>query len=464
MTTLPSDYPASNVDTEGVYGNPGPAAIGTQWEAGDAETSTFAAGGGGSNVDSTVNALVSTPETDGLNGQPWSGYVATPPPLLGGTNDTEPVNWPETPGVTQAYRAPNTTVGYMTGAGEYDTTRTDSPVSSGSATPPVGSSQTITGTLDSYYIGAGIGPTTTNMPTQPSAPTAAAGPRTATVTWTAVADPSGAEIREYVILGSTGGTTFAGRNATSVVVDDLVPDQSYTFQVAARNDNGLGKFSTASNAVAPWNPDENDHSNPGGIPSYNQVNPIYYPNGSIKPGTGGLPIAPTGLTLTTAATGSVVASWTQSTGLPPAGGYTVFLSNGSSHNVANTLATYTFTGQTSVGAALSGYVQAVGTTSGGNSNSSTVNMTGDLTAMPTPTLAGSGTTNLTVTWTASTPVAAPNGYKVTLSTGQTFTTAAGVLTHQFTGLTSGTATTATVQALGYVNEITSAASNSVNVP
>lgn len=462
--TTPSDYPASNVDTEGVYGNAGAAPLGTQFQAGDTETSTFAAGGGGANTDSTVNALTATPETDGLNGQPLSAYVATPPPLLGGDIDTGMVNWPETPGVVQAYRAPNTTVGYLTGSGEKDTTWTDSPVSSGSATPPVGSAQTISGTLDSYTVGSGIGPTTTNMPVQMSAPTVAAGPRQVTVTWVDQADPAGAPIRDYVIMGSTGGTTFAPKNATSVVVTDLVPDQSYTFQVAARNDNGLGQFSPASSAAAPYNPDEADHANPGGIAPANQVNPVYYPDGTIKAGTGGKPLPPTGLTLTTSATGSVVATWTDSTGIAPAGGYTVFLSNGSSHNVANNLATYTFTGQSSVGSVLTGYVSAIGTATGGNTNSTTATLTGDVTAQAAPTLAGSGATNLTATWTASTPVAAPNGYTVTLSTGQTATVAAGVLSHQFTGLTTGTATTATVKALGYVDQITSAASASVNVP
>lgn len=462
MATLPSDYAASNVDTEGVVGNAGAAPRGTESVAGDAETATFAPGGGGANVQ-TGGTITGTIDTSATNNGSYSAYVATPPPLLGGTNATDMVNWPQTPGVSQAYRAPTTGVGYLTGAGEQDTTRTDSPVSSGSATPPDSSATLYTGTLDSYYIGSGVGPTTTNMPGTPGTPSAAAGPRTATVSWSALSDPAGAEIKGYVIQGSTGGTTFAGRNATSVVVNDLVPDQSYTFKVAGRNDNGLGVFSAASNAVAPWNPDETDPGNPGGIAPYNQVNPIYSPDGSIKAGSGGRPLAPTGLTLAVnSTTGNVVCNWTASAGIAPVGGYTVTLSNGSTHNVANSVVTYTFTGQTSL-VPLTGKVTAIGSTAGGNTDSATVQMTGDPVTMTAPTLVGAGATNLTATWAASSPAAA-NGYKVTLSSAQTHTVAAGVLTWAFTGLTTGTSTTAVVQAIGRVNQITGPASSAVTVP
>lgn len=464
--TTPPGYTGTEIDTEGVSGNTGAAASGTQYIASDTETSTPAGaayGGGPTGTTQDPNTVISsTPDT--TNAGTSSNTTFTPTStLLSGTIDTRPVGWPQTPGVAQAYRAPNSQVGYIDGAvGARDTTWTDRPLSDGSTRTDLMTEYT--GTLESALIGAPTGPVGTAVPAAPSAPTATAGPGTITVSWTPVADPTNGEVRQYLILSSTGGTIYAGRNATSAVFQNVLPDVQYTFKVAARCDAGIGAFSAASNAVGAWNPEENDASKPGGLWAANTVNPVYTPDGVIKAGTGGRPTAPTALTLTTAATGSVVASWTASSGIAPAGGYTVTLSNGATHNVANSVATYTFTGQTSVGAVLSGYVAAVGTTAGGNSNSSTVSMTGDLTAMPTPTLAGSGATNLTVSWGASTPVAAPNGYKVTLSTGQTFTTAAGVLSHQFTGLTTGTATTATVQALGYVNQLTSAASSSVSVP
>jgi hypothetical protein len=456
----PSDYPASNVDTEAVYGNVGAAPTGTQDRASDAETSTFAPGGGGANT-TTDGIITGTFDTEGVYGGSYSAYAPTPPPPLSGTLSTLAVGFPSTPGVVQAYRAPNTTIGYMTGSGEYDTTRTDTPVSSGSGTPPNPSGYAYSGTVDSSTIGSGIGPTTTNMPATPSAPTAVAGPRTATVNWSALADPSGAPIKGYVIQGSTGGTTYAGRNATSVVVNDLVPDQSYTFKVAGRSDNGLGVFSAASNAVAPYNPDEADHANPGGIPAYNQVNPIYNPDGTIKTGTGGVPFAPTGFAIATDGTnGHVVATWTQSAGIAPSGGYRVNLSNSGTVTVANTLATATLTGQSNVGV-LTGTVTALGTA--GNTTSNTASLTGDPVTMTAPTLTGSGATNLTATWAASSPPA-PGGYTVTLSSGQTHTVAAGVLTWQFTGLVSTTVTTATVAAIGRVDTVTGPASTGVAVP
>lgn len=456
----PSDYPASNVDTEGVYGNAGAAPRGTEGtSAADTETSTFAAGGGGANV-ITGGTLTGTVDTEGVYGGNYNNYVPTPPPLQGGTIGTDMVGWPQTPGVNPAYRAPTVGIGYLTGAGAYDTSHTDTPVSSGLGTPPVDTEYLYSGTLDSYSIGSGVGPTTTTLPSVPATPTAAAASRGALVSFTGVSDPSGAPVKGYVILGSTGGTTYVAKNVTSVYVNDLVPDQLYTFKIAARNDNGLSAFSAASNAVAPYNPDEPDVGKPGGIAPYNQVNPIYAPDGTIKTGTGGVPFAPTAFAIATNSTnGNVVATWTKSTGIAPSGGYKVTLSNAGTVTVANSVATATLTGQSNNGV-LTGTVTALGTT---NAVSNTASLTGDPTTMTAPTLVGAGATNLTASWAASSP-AAVGGYTVTLSSGQTHTVAAGVLTWAFTGLTTGTATTATVKAIGRVDTITSPNSASVTVP
>lgn len=69
--------------------------------------------------------------------------------------DTTTVNWPPTPGVNPAYRAPNLGIGFLSGQGEADTTWTDRPLTTG--TPRNDLYATYPGTLDSYYVGAPVG-------------------------------------------------------------------------------------------------------------------------------------------------------------------------------------------------------------------------------------------------------------------------------------------------------------------
>lgn len=381
--TTPPGYNAgqSQIDTEGVVGEPGAAPLGTQRVASDTDTTGTgkgAYGGGPTGLTPDPNvAITHTPDTEGIGTGANGPYVPNVNPLLSGNVRTDMVGWPQTPGVTQAYRAPNTTIGYMS-VMERDTTRTDQPTSDGNGATRVDLQTKYTGTLFSANVGAFSPAMGTGTPATPNAPTVAAGPRSATVSWTAVADPSNAEILDYVILGSTGGTTFAPRNATSVVVTNLVPDTNYTFKVAARNVNGIGAFSAASATVQAWNPDEADYAKPGGLAAANTANPIYNPDGTFKAGSGlaGIP------------------------GTPAA-----------------------------------------------------------------PTLAAGAAGHLVVTWVAPTSGGELTSYTVTLSTGQSVTgLTPTTLTYNFGGLTTGTATTATVTAVGPLGSHTSAASNSVNVP
>lgn len=385
MTTPPPGYNASQsqIDTEGVVGEPGAAPLGTQRVATDTDTTGTgkgAYGGGPTGLTPDPNFAISkTPDTEGIGTGANGPYVPTPPPLLSGTVRTDLVGWPQTTGVTQAYRAPNTSIGYMS-VMERDTTRTDQPTSDGNGATRVDLQTNYTGTLFSGNVGVFSPAMGTGTPAAPaSAPTVAAGPRSATVTWAPVADPSNAPILGYVILGSTGGTTYAAKNATSVVVTNLVPDTNYTFKVAARNVNGIGAFSASSATIQAYNPDEGDYAKPGGLDPYWKQNPIYGPDGTIKAGSGTLGIP----------------------GTPAA-----------------------------------------------------------------PTLASGGSAGrLTVTWTDPTSGGTLKTYTVTLSTGQTVTGLSPTThTYTFTGLTTGTATTARVTAVGSVGSSQSAASNSVNVP
>lgn len=361
--TTPPGYVGNEVDTEGVSGNTGAASRGTQDRASNTETATQAAGGGGTDTGLAPDPnqqMSGTPDTSGTNSSnagPWTPSTN----YMTGTVETQSIGWPKTPGVTKAYRAPDTTIGYMGAMGAADTTWTDRPISDGSTRNDY--VQNMTGTLESAYIGS-TGPTSTLVPVAPSGtPTVATGPRQVTVTWASVADPdSTAPVTGYIILGSTGGTTFVGRNVTSAVVTNLDPAQTYQFRVAARNKNGDGPYGALSAAVRPYNPDVPDVLKPGGLDAYSAQNPIYNPDGTVKAGSGtlGTPGAPTGVTLTQGATGVLNVAWTA-----PAGGkvktYNVTLSTGQTKTgLSSSTVNTSFTGLTT-GTSTTATVTAVGT-------------------------------------------------------------------------------------------------------
>jgi hypothetical protein len=381
--TTPPGYVGNQTDTEGVSGNAGAAPRGTQDRAANTETATPAGYGGDPDTGlapqpgTSTSSTFDTTGTNSSNGAPWTPTST----LLSGTVDTQSVGWPTTAGVTQAYRAPTQGLGYINATGAADTTWTDQPISNGTIRPDL--NQNMTGTLESVQIGnngAAGGPTSALVPVAPAGtPTVVTGARQVTVTWTAVADPAAtAPVLGYVILGSTGGTTFVGDNQLSAVVTNLDPGQTYQFRVAARNKNGVGPYGNLSAAVRPYNPDVPDVLKPGGLDPYWAQNAIYNPNGTFKAGSGlaGIPLAPTGVTV-----------------------------------------------------------------------------------------AGAGAQKLNVTWVAPSDAQDVRSYTVTLSTGQTKTgLSPSLLTTQFTGLTTGVATTARVTAVGPLGSNQSAVSNSVNVP
>jgi len=353
-----STPPGNQTDTSGASGNTGPASRGTQDRATVTDTANSGAGGGGANVQTggTVPGTTDTSGTNSSNAGPWTPSTN----YMTGTPETDKLGWPTTSGVTQAYRAPTLAVGLLGASGSADTTWTDRPISDGTARPDY--VQNMTGTLDSYYIGS-TGATSSLVPVAPGGtPTVTAGPRTVTVTWASVADPHAtAPVLGYVILGSTGGTTFVGDNVLTATVQNLDPGQTYAFRVAARNKNGVGPYGTISASVRPYNPDEPDALKPGGLDAYSALNPIYNPDGTVKAGSGtlGTPGAPTSPVLTQGAAGVLNAAWTA-----PAGGkvvtYTVTLSTGQTKSVASNVTSTSFTGLTT-GTATTLRVTAVGT-------------------------------------------------------------------------------------------------------
>lgn len=360
--TTPPGYTGNQTDTSGVSGNTGAAPDGTQDEASTAETSTPSGYGGDpdTGLAPDPNAQVTgTFETSGTNSENDGAWTASTN-YLSGTVDTQTIGWPQTTGVSQEYRAPTQGVGYVDAVGSADTTWTDRPITDGTVRDDY--VQNMTGTLESGLIGS-TGPTSDLVPVAPAGtPTVTAGSRSATVSWSAVADPHAtAPVLGYVILGSTGGTTFVGDDVTTAKVENLVPGVDYKFRVAARNKNGTGPYSALSAAVQAYNPDATDVNKPAGLDPYWSQNPIYGPDGTVKTGSGtlGTPGAPTGVTLTQGAVGVLDVSWTA-----PAGGkvqsYTVELSTGETDSVDADVLETSFSGLTPT-TSTTATVTAVGT-------------------------------------------------------------------------------------------------------
>ena len=344
----------ATVDTEGAPG--GATTVPTSTTAGDTETSTFAPGGKTGSAPAPTPAGP-TPDTEGASGgtatssQMFPALTATPVTTV--TNSG-------TPDVYPAYRAPSATPA----AGTSDTTHTQDPTTDGLA-PAVNPGTLMTATIDCSNIGAAPAPTG-GVPAAPTGVTAAGGSRSATVSWTAVADPgTNNKIIDYVVLGSTGGTTFAPANATSVVVQNLVPGQAYTFQVAARSAAGFGPYSTASAAATPYDPDEADVNKPAGLNAYYASEPIYHSDGTIVPGSWGRPTAPTAVTCVTGGgAGLVTVNWTAPTSGAPSGGYSIALTDATTkvtvtHTTASGVTTSAYTGLTT-GHNVTAVVTAIG--------------------------------------------------------------------------------------------------------
>jgi hypothetical protein len=262
---------------------------------------------------------------------------------------------------------------------------------------------------------------TTNVPGAPTGVTATAGNASATVTWTAPASNGGSTITGYTVTSSGGQTcTTAGYTTLGCVLTGLTNGTSYTFTVTARNGNGSGVTSVASNAVTP----ATVPSAPTGV--------------SAQAGAGQATVTWTA----PASNGSAITSYI----VTSSGGQTCTAGAGQAMLCIVTSLTpgvsYTFTVKA---------VNGVGS-SAASVASNAVTPTGAATVpgAPTSVVAINGNTIVKVSWAApTTGGGAITAYTVTSNSGQTCTTT-GALTCTVTGLTNGVLYTFTVTATNSV--------------
>jgi hypothetical protein len=292
---------------------------------------------------------VSQPQTDGAGAVDARGWAPTPT----GIRETRETVYNTIQDVEPVYKAP-------TGpppASNKDTTWTDSPVGNGNP-ELIDADLWMTGTRDTAAFGA-VPAGTTAVPVAPAAPTAVAGDRYITVSWTPVANPGAdAKVTQYVIESDTGGHFYAPANATSVRFENVTGGRAYKFRVAAVNRNGNGPFGPwSASAVAPSN---EDLVRPSALAPDNMTNPIYRQDGTIVPGSYGAPTAPGKPTVAAQGTaGTATVTWTAPTSGQPSGGYDVKASSGQTVHVGPAALTANVPGL-QVGASVTFTVTAIG--------------------------------------------------------------------------------------------------------
>jgi hypothetical protein len=309
---------SGTIDTEGAPG--GATTVPTSQSTGADVESAVSGATGKTGAAPPPTPAGPTPDTEAASGGTAASLLfpavsATPPTTLANSG---------APDVLPAYRAPSAAPSATT----YDSTHTQDPTTDG--LPPAVSPGTLMhASIDCSAVGAAPAPVG-GVPAAPTGVSAAAGSRSATVSWTGSANPDAStnKVSGYIILGSTGGTAYAAANATSAVVTGLVPGQAYTFKVAARSPSGVGAYSTASGAVTPWDPDEPDVNKPAGLDAYSASEPIYRSDGTIVPGSWGRPTAPTAVACVTGGSaGRVTVNWTAPSSGAPSGGYSIVLTD-----------------------------------------------------------------------------------------------------------------------------------------
>lgn len=280
-----------------------------------------------------------------------------------------------------------------------------------SATNIVGTSDDSTASSETSTLGVPGAPTITN---------AAAGARSAVITWTAPASDGGSPITLYTITSTPGNITATSSTVTPTTVSGLSDNTSYTFVIKATNSAGDSLDSDPSSSITTFN----------------------------------LPGVPTGLTATSS-TGAILLSWTApaNTGGTPITGYNIYDASGNIYN-SSTNAFVSDTGLITTTSNLT--INITGLTDGSTYTFSikAVNLAGLSSAvsfgsitlgLPTAPLNFSGVsanTQITFSWQVPTsnggsPI---TGYKIADSTDAIVYDGTGntAITTTITGLTNGT--------------------------
>lgn len=280
-----------------------------------------------------------------------------------------------------------------------------------SATNIVGTSDDSTASSETSTLGVPGAPTITN---------AAAGARSAVITWTAPASDGGSPITLYTITSTPGNITATSSTVTPTTVSGLSDNTSYTFVIKATNSAGDSLDSDPSSSITTFN----------------------------------LPGVPTGLTATSS-TGAISLTWVAptNTGGTPITGYNIYDASGNIYN-SSTNAFVSDTGSITTTSNLS--INITGLTDGSTyafsikavnlaGLSSAVSFASITLGLPTAPLNFSGVsanTQITFSWQVPTsnggsPI---TGYKIADSTDAIVYDGTGntAITTTITGLTNGT--------------------------
>ena len=99
-------------------------------------------------------------------------------------------------------------------------------------------------------LATGLDTSGQSAPGAPTAVTATAGVRNATVAFTPPANDGGSPITGYTVTSNPGGITASG-TGSPITVSGLTNGVSYTFTVVATNNTGTSPPSVPSNSVTP---------------------------------------------------------------------------------------------------------------------------------------------------------------------------------------------------------------------